>query len=60
MVAQPIGGALATEAIIEFSEGIENDDEAQLVEDALDNVAFVNGTREMLLFDFDDPEDDLS
>lgn len=54
-----LGGARATEVIIAFADQVEDDDEAQLREDAIDNATFVNGTREMFIFDFDDPEDAL-
>lgn len=55
-----LGGTRATEAIISYSENVEDDDEAQFLEDALDNVTFVNGTPDLLILDFDNPEDAIS
>lgn len=51
-----VGGRLALEALEALSEASENPDEAQLIEDALDNLAFLEGTPDLLLFDYDNPE----
>jgi HEAT repeat protein len=52
-----IGGSPATEALVSLYD-LCDDEEAMLIQDALDNLAFVNGTRDMLLFDFDETEED--
>jgi hypothetical protein len=52
-----IGGSRATQAITDLMDNPEDEEEAQLLQDAADNLAFVNGTRDMLLFDFDELED---
>ena len=52
-----IGGSTATEALASLFELSDDDEETQLIQDALDNLAFVNGTRDLLLFDFDETED---
>ncbi len=53
-----IGGEGATQALARLLEVVEDEDEAALVEDALDYIAFVDGTRGIALLDFDaeDPE----
>ncbi|OGO20281.1 MAG: hypothetical protein A2Z14_16240 [Chloroflexi bacterium RBG_16_48_8] len=55
-----IGGSPATEAIAALFDLSDDEEETQLIQDALDNLAFVNGTRDMFLFDSDEIEDDLS
>lgn len=52
-----LGGREAAVALTELLEATDDNDEASLLEDALDNLAFVDGTRDFLLFDFEDPED---
>lgn len=53
-----IGGEGATQALARLLDVVENEDEAALLEDALDYIAFVDGTRDIALLDFDaeDPE----
>jgi HEAT repeat protein len=48
-----IGGQDATEALTRLLETAENEDEIALLEDGLDYIAFVDGTRDIPLFDFD-------
>jgi HEAT repeat protein len=52
-----IGGSAASEALISLLESGEDEEDSQLIQDALDNLAFVNGTRDLLLFDFEENED---
>jgi HEAT repeat protein len=52
-----LGGAAANEALQALLDHAEDDDEIELLEDALGNAAFVDGTRDFLMFDFDDSED---
>jgi HEAT repeat protein len=52
-----IGGSAATDALVSLFDLSDDEEEIQLIQDALDNLAFVNGTRDMLLFDFDETED---
>lgn len=52
-----VGGPLAVEALEAVSESSDDPDEAQIIEDALDNLAFLEGTPDLLLFDFDNPEE---
>ncbi len=52
-----VGGPPATEALASLFDMSEDEEETGLIQDALDNLAFVNGTRDMLLFDFDENED---
>jgi HEAT repeat protein len=52
-----IGGSAASEALISLFESCDDEEETQLLQDALDNLAFVNGTRDLLLFDFDENKD---
>jgi len=52
-----IGGSTATEALASLFDLSDDDEETQLIQDALDNLAFVNGTRDLLIFDFDETED---
>lgn len=53
-----LGGELAKKTLGELLESSEDVEEAQLVQDALDNLAFVDGTRDLLMFDFDDTDVD--
>ena len=48
-----IGGEAATQALTRLLERADNEDEAGLLEDALDYIAFVEGTRDNPLLDFD-------
>lgn len=52
-----IGGSRASEVLITLFDMSDDDEETQLIQDALDNLAFVNGTRDMLLIDFNETED---
>jgi HEAT repeat protein len=52
-----LGGRAANEALLSALDRSEDDDEIELIEDALGNLAFVDGTRDFLMFDFDDTED---
>jgi HEAT repeat protein len=52
-----VGGRVALEALESLSESSEDPAESQLIEDALDNLAFLEGTRDLLLFDLDNPEE---
>ncbi len=52
-----IGGAIAEDMLTHLLESSEDPEEIQLLQDALDNLAFVDGTRDMLLFGFEDDED---
>jgi HEAT repeat protein len=52
-----VGGRLAVEALEAVSESSDDPAEAQIIEDALDNLAFLEGTPDLLLFDFDNPEE---
>jgi HEAT repeat protein len=49
-----IGGPRALRALSNLIEAAEDEDEKELVEDALDNLAFVDGTRDFVLFDLED------
>ena len=52
-----LGGSRAADILAELYNSAEDGEELQLIEDAFDNLAFVNGTRDMLLFDYDDEEE---
>ena len=52
-----VGGRLAVEALEALSESSDDPGEAQIIEDALDNLAFLEGTPDLLLFEFDNPEE---
>src|SRR3990170_6743588 len=52
-----VGGRLAVEALEALSESSDDPGEAQIIEDALDNLAFLEGTPNLLLFEFDNPEE---
>jgi HEAT repeat protein len=51
-----LGGDVAKQVLGELLETSEDSQDAQLVQDALDNLAFVDGTRDLLMFDFDNPK----
>jgi HEAT repeat protein len=51
-----LGGDVAKQVLGDLLDSSEESQEAQLVQDALDNLAFVDGTRDLLMFDFDNPE----
>jgi HEAT repeat protein len=55
-----LGGELAQEALTNLLSSSKNIDEEDLLQDALDMVTFVNGTRDFLLLDFDNPQDKSS
>jgi HEAT repeat protein len=52
-----IGGEAAAEALNELHEKSDDLEESSLLEDALDNLAFTNGTRDMLIFNIEDRND---
>lgn len=52
-----IGGTRAGEALARLLEAAEDPDDAALLEDAIDYQAFVDGTRDIALIDFDADED---
>lgn len=52
-----LGGPEATAALSDVLTSTENPEEAAIIQDAIDHCAFVDGTQDFLLFDFDDPED---
>jgi len=52
-----VGGRLAVETLEALSESSDDPGEAQIIEDALDNLAFLEGTPDLLLFEFDNPEE---
>jgi HEAT repeat protein len=52
-----VGGRLAVETLEALSESSDDPGEAQIIEDALDNLAFLEGTPNLLLFEFDNPEE---
>lgn len=53
-----IGGESATQALTRLLEHVDDEDEAALLEDALDYIAFVDGTRDIALLDFDAEDPD--
>jgi len=55
-----IGGTQAGEFLSTIFDSSDEEEETQLLQDALDNYAFVSGTRDFLLVDFDEIEDDPS
>ena len=55
-----IGSSKAGEILERLYESSEDEEETQLLQDALDNFAFVDGSRDFLLFNFDETEDDPS
>ncbi len=52
-----LGGVRAGETLTRLLEAAENPDDAALLEDAVDYLAFVDGTRDIALVDFDSDED---
>ncbi len=52
-----LGGEAAAEALIKLQEEDVDSEEADLLQDSLDHLAFVDSTRDLLLFDFDESED---
>jgi HEAT repeat protein len=52
-----LGGTEAAEALDELLGQTEDEQEIELIDDALENLAFVNGSRDFLLIDLDGPED---
>ena len=55
-----IGGSRAADILAELFNAAEDGEELQLLEDAFDNLAFIDGTRDMLVFDHDDEEESAS
>jgi HEAT repeat protein len=55
-----IGGSRAADILAELFNAAEDGEELQLIEDAFDNLAFADGTRDMLIFDHDDEEESAS
>jgi HEAT repeat protein len=53
-----LGGEAAQAALVRLLDRSDDEDETELLEDALGNLAFVDGTRDFLIFDFDEPEDE--
>jgi len=51
-----IGGPKALKALSDLLEASEDEDEQGLLEDALENLAFVDGARDFMLLDFEEPE----
>jgi HEAT repeat protein len=54
-----IGGQSAAEALTRLLESAKDEDEIALLEDGLDYIAFVDGTRDIPLFDFGDGDPSL-
>ena len=52
-----LGGEDAADALLLLLESAEEEQLIELIEEALDHLAFVDDTRDFLLLDFDDPED---
>ena len=52
-----LGGEDAADALLLLLESAEEEHLIELIEEALDHLAFVDDTRDFLLFDFDEPED---
>jgi HEAT repeat protein len=52
-----LGGGRAAGVLTNLLETTEDESEIALLEDALDYLAFVDGTRDIALFDFDDDQD---
>ena len=52
-----IGGSRATEALNSMAEGDLDESEMELLRDAIDNLAFVDGARDLHTFELDDPQD---
>ncbi|MFQ5921508.1 MAG: HEAT repeat domain-containing protein [Anaerolineales bacterium] len=52
-----IGGPRATEALNSMTEGELDESQTELLRDAIDNLAFVEGARNLFTFEPDDPQD---
>jgi HEAT repeat protein len=52
-----IGGEDASDALLILLESVEDEELVEYIEKALDHLAFVDGTRDFLLIDFDEPEE---
>ncbi len=52
-----IGGSRATEALHSMAEGDLDEGKMEQLRDAIDNLAFVEGARDLYTFELDDPED---
>jgi len=52
-----LGGEDAADALILLLDSAEEEDLIELIEEAIDHLAFVDNTRDFLLKDFDDPKD---
>jgi HEAT repeat protein len=50
-----LGGTQASEALTRLIDQAEDKEEIEFLEDALENLAFVDGTRDFPLLDFDEP-----
>jgi HEAT repeat protein len=55
-----LGGEAAQAALLGLLDRSDDEEEIELLEDSLGNLAFVDGTRDLLMFDFDEPEDDTT
>jgi HEAT repeat protein len=55
-----LGGSAAEAALTQMLESTIDEDEAGRLEEALEHLAFVDGTRDFLLFDIDEDTEDLS
>jgi HEAT repeat protein len=55
-----LGGEAAQSALVRLLDRSDDKEEIELLEDALGNLAFVDGTRDFLILDLDEPEDDAS
>jgi HEAT repeat protein len=53
-----LGGDVARQVLGDLLESSEDTGETQSVQDALDNLAFVDGTRDLLMFDLDSSDTD--
>lgn len=52
-----LGGTRAADILTDLYKAAEDGEELELIEHALDNLAFINGTGEILHFDYDDEEE---
>ncbi len=55
-----LGGEAAQSALLGLLDRSDDEDEIDLIEDSLGNLAFVDGTRDFLILDIDEPEDDAT
>jgi HEAT repeat protein len=55
-----IGGSIARDALETFQTTIEGKQASEQVEEALEHIAFLEGTPDFLLYDFDEEEDELA